>query len=134
MVQDSSLKRSSLKSVSVNHKYTVSSSQGSVSSSRILKQRCKVQAAKAGLAFLRQEAELQCEKALVSLLQNNINSELKILAKAKEAAMAESELFRVTLITKKLISMVFCLSVHLVLNTGRLVGSGLIRFPIIRDQ
>ena len=91
VVQDSLTKKSSLKSISVSHKDTVSSSQGSMSSSRILKQRCKVQAAKAELAFLRQETDLQREKALVLLQQNNINSELKILAKAKEAAVAKSE-------------------------------------------
>ena len=93
VIQDSIKKKSSLRSISVSHKDTgsVSSSRGSISSSRILKQRCKVQAAKAELAFLQQEAELQREKVLVSLQQNNINSELKILAKAKEAAVAKSK-------------------------------------------
>ena len=94
VIQDSIKKKSSLRSISVSHKDTgsASSSRGSVSSSSILKQRCKVQAAKAELAFLRHEAELQREKVLVSLHQNNINSELKILAKAKEAAVAKSKL------------------------------------------
>ena len=94
VIQDSIKKKSSLRSISVSHKDTssASSSRGSVSSSSILKQRCKVQAAKAELAFLRHDAELQREKVLVSLQQNNINSELKILAKAKEAAVAKSKL------------------------------------------
>ena len=94
VIQDSIKKKSSLRSISVSHKDTgsASSSRWSVSSSSILKQRCKVQAAKAELAFLRHEAELQREKVLVSLQQNNINSELKILAKAKEAAVAKSKL------------------------------------------
>ena len=56
----------------------------------------------------------------MSLQQNNKNSESKILAEAREAAVAKSELnVMCDMDYKKVILVIFCHLIHLVLNAVR---------------